>query len=217
MRTVVCAFTLLLLATLPAQADPPAFRASRAPIKVEATADSGKAGRLGAAPEPAPGAGPAKGACDLATDPATLTHWLAYKQLDQWVPCDPEQAIDVPFLVQGIADAAQAHFCAPQQPITRQMGASTTELGHLRCAYAGQDLAAGRKSGKWEVKPLPAAVPYRLASLTEPIAGPARLGAPAVAEIEAADKASAAASAAKPAKPAKSNKVARAGAPAAGR
>ncbi len=209
MRTVVRAFPILLLAAIPALADLPSVRHSRAHVQTDAAPVKAATGDSFWDPEAS--TGPGKGACDLVADPANLTHWLAYKQLDQWVPCEPGQAVDVRFLVSSVADATQAHFCAPQMPVARQMN-SASELGRLRCTYAGQDLAAGRKSANWEVKPLPAAVPYRLASLSEPIVGPARPASSASAAAEATDKPGPPAKpgrSAKPSKPARAASAAR--------
>lgn len=205
MPTVVRAIPILLFAALPALADLPSIRQS--PSAIKAAGPSVKTEAVDSSLEPVGKQDPARGACELAADPANLTHWLAYKQLDQWVPCEPGQAIDVRFLINSVSDSAQAHFCAPQLPIARQM-TSGSELGRLRCIYAGHDLAAGRKGAHWEFKPLPAAVPYRLASLSEPLVAPA---SPASAASAATDTAVNARPVAKAARPAKPTRLTRAG------
>ncbi len=198
MPTVVRAIPILLFAALPALADLPSIRQS--PSAIKAAGPSVKTEAVDSSLEPVGKQDPARGACELAADPANLTHWLAYKQLDQWVPCEPGQAIDVRFLISSVPDSAQAHFCAPQMPIARQM-TSGGELGRLRCIYAGHDLAAGRKGAHWAFKPLPAAVPYRLATLSEPIVAPASTSSAASAATVAAAEPAPPAKSARPARP----------------
>ena len=184
MRRLLCTFTLLVLVCAPARAEIELFTSVRAlltsvrsaltprtPDEEAAPAASETVASLGPAPAAVVSAvvlPPTKAACDLVADPANKTLWLAFKQLDQWMPCDAGQAVDVRWLVSSIPDTAQAHFCDVGQPVERRPAAGN-QLGRLLCTYAGQDLAAGRKNGDWDVKPLAKAVAYRLGSLDDPV------------------------------------------------